>query len=68
MNIGVIAFGTLVGLVVFNERLSLLNKIGIALAIVAIIVITISHSVKCFSTIRTKPLPGQPKAFSRPRQ
>jgi drug/metabolite transporter (DMT)-like permease len=42
MNIGVIALGTLVGLVVFNERLSVLNKVGVALAIVAIIVITIS--------------------------
>ncbi|MGY4536508.1 drug/metabolite transporter (DMT)-like permease [Mucilaginibacter sp. UYNi724] len=43
MNIGVIALGTLVGLVVFNERLSVLNKIGVALAIVAIIVITLSN-------------------------
>jgi drug/metabolite transporter (DMT)-like permease len=42
MNIGVIALGTLVGLVVFNERLSVLNKIGVALAVVAIVVITIS--------------------------
>ncbi|MES2064853.1 MAG: EamA/RhaT family transporter [Bacteroidota bacterium] len=43
MNIGVIAVGTLVGLVLFNERLSILNKIGVALAIVAIIIITISN-------------------------
>jgi multidrug transporter EmrE-like cation transporter len=43
MNIGVIALGTLVGLVVFNERLSILNKIGVALAVVAIIIITISN-------------------------
>jgi drug/metabolite transporter (DMT)-like permease len=43
MNIGVIALGTLVGLVLFNERLSLLNKVGVALAIVAIIIITISN-------------------------
>ena len=42
MNIGVIALGTLVGLVVFNERLSILNKIGVALAVIAIVVITIS--------------------------
>ncbi|RYU92297.1 EamA/RhaT family transporter [Mucilaginibacter terrigena] len=42
MNIGVIALGTLVGLVVFNERLSILNKIGVALAVVAIVVITVS--------------------------
>jgi multidrug transporter EmrE-like cation transporter len=44
MNIGVIALGTLVGLVVFNERLSVLNKIGVALAVVAIVVITISNN------------------------
>lgn len=44
MNIGVIALGTLVGLVVFNERLSILNKIGVALALVAIVVITISNN------------------------
>jgi drug/metabolite transporter (DMT)-like permease len=43
MNIGVIALGTLVGLVVFNERLSILNKIGVALAVVAIVIITISN-------------------------
>jgi drug/metabolite transporter (DMT)-like permease len=42
MNIGVIALGTLVGLVVFNERLSVLNKVGVALAVIAIVVITIS--------------------------
>jgi drug/metabolite transporter (DMT)-like permease len=40
MNIGVITLGTVVGLFVFNERLSLLNKIGIGLAIIAIIIIT----------------------------
>ncbi|MEB0260828.1 MULTISPECIES: EamA/RhaT family transporter [unclassified Mucilaginibacter] len=44
MNIGVIALGTLVGLVVFNERLSVLNKIGVALAVVAIVVITLSNN------------------------
>jgi drug/metabolite transporter (DMT)-like permease len=44
MNIGVIALGTLVGLVVFNERLSILNKIGVALAVIAIVVITISNT------------------------
>ncbi|QHS57155.1 DMT family transporter [Mucilaginibacter sp. 14171R-50] len=42
MNIGVIALGALVGLVVFNERLSTLNKVGVALAVVAIIIITVS--------------------------
>ncbi|MFD2871221.1 EamA/RhaT family transporter [Mucilaginibacter ximonensis] len=39
MNIGVIALGTLVGLFVFNEKLSMLNKIGIALSLIAVIVI-----------------------------
>jgi drug/metabolite transporter (DMT)-like permease len=39
VNIGVIVLGALTGLVVFKEKLSLLNKAGIALAIIAIIVI-----------------------------
>ncbi|WP_353185112.1 EamA/RhaT family transporter [Parapedobacter lycopersici] len=39
MNIGVIALGALVGVFVFNEKLSVLNKIGMALAIVAVLVI-----------------------------
>ncbi|WP_374951017.1 EamA/RhaT family transporter [Mucilaginibacter sp.] len=43
MNIGVITLGAIVGLFVFNERLSLLNKIGIGLAIIAIIIITYSQ-------------------------
>jgi drug/metabolite transporter (DMT)-like permease len=43
MNIGVITMGAVVGLFVFHERLSLLNKIGIGLAIVAIIIITYSQ-------------------------
>jgi drug/metabolite transporter (DMT)-like permease len=42
MNIGVITMGAIVGLLVFHERLSLLNKIGIGLAIVAIIIISYS--------------------------
>lgn len=42
MNIGVIVLGTLVGLFIFKEKLSILNKIGIFLALVAIIVITYS--------------------------
>ncbi|TWR26637.1 DMT family transporter [Mucilaginibacter achroorhodeus] len=40
MNIGVISVGALVGLVVFHERLSKLNKLGLALAIISIIMIT----------------------------
>ena len=39
MNIGVIVLGTFVGLLIFKEKLSLLNKIGIALAVIAIIII-----------------------------
>lgn len=39
MNIGVIAAGALVGLWLFNEKLSLLNKIGIFLAFAAIFII-----------------------------
>lgn len=40
MNIGVIVLGALVGLIIFKEKLSTLNKIGLALALVAIAVIT----------------------------
>jgi len=43
MNIGVIVLGALVGFFVFKEKLSLLNKIGIALAIVSIIVISYAN-------------------------
>ena len=39
MNVGVITLGTLVGLLVFNEKLSHLNNIGIFLALVSIIVV-----------------------------
>jgi len=39
MNIGVIALGTLVGTVVFKEKLSTLNKAGIALAVAAIAIL-----------------------------
>jgi len=38
MNIGVIVAGALVGLIVFKEKLSLLNKVGLAIALIAIIV------------------------------
>lgn len=40
MNIGVIVAGTLVGLIVFNEKLSTLNRVGVFLALAAILVIT----------------------------
>lgn len=39
MNIGVIIAGALTGLIIFKEKLSLLNKAGIVIAIIAIIVI-----------------------------
>jgi drug/metabolite transporter (DMT)-like permease len=38
MNIGVIVAGALIGLIIFKEKLSLLNKAGIVIAIIAIIV------------------------------
>jgi drug/metabolite transporter (DMT)-like permease len=42
MNIGVILVGAMVGLFVFKEKLSTLNKVGLFLALVSIIVITYS--------------------------
>jgi drug/metabolite transporter (DMT)-like permease len=39
MNIGVIAAGTLVGLFIFKEKLVVLHRLGIALAVAAIIII-----------------------------
>lgn len=39
MNIGVITVGTIVGLVIFKEKLSVLHKVGIALALLAISII-----------------------------
>lgn len=39
MNIGVIIAGTLIGVFIFKERLSLFNKIGILLAVIAITII-----------------------------
>jgi drug/metabolite transporter (DMT)-like permease len=38
-DIGIIVLGTFVGLFIFREKLSLLNKIGIAIAIAAIVII-----------------------------
>jgi drug/metabolite transporter (DMT)-like permease len=40
MNIGAIVLGTFVGLLLFKEKLSNLNKAGIVLAVIAIIVIS----------------------------
>jgi len=39
VNIGVILLGTMVGLFVFKEKLSLLNKVGILFAVISIIII-----------------------------
>ncbi|NGM61363.1 EamA family transporter [Sphingobacterium sp. SGG-5] len=39
MNIGVIVVGALVGLAFFKENLTLLNKVGLALALVAVLII-----------------------------
>jgi drug/metabolite transporter (DMT)-like permease len=39
MNIGVITLGAIIGMAVFREKLSVLNKVGIVLAIIAIVVI-----------------------------
>jgi drug/metabolite transporter (DMT)-like permease len=40
MNMGVIVLGTFVGLVIFKEKLSTLNRVGIFLALAAITIIT----------------------------
>lgn len=45
MNLGVIIVGTLVGIVVFKEKLSKINYVGIILALIAVIFITISQHV-----------------------
>ncbi|MCX2574341.1 DMT family transporter [Pedobacter sandarakinus] len=43
MNLGVIMVGSLVGILVFKERVNKLNYVGIALALVAIVLIKISQ-------------------------
>ncbi|RZL61608.1 MAG: hypothetical protein EOO93_12950 [Pedobacter sp.] len=47
MNMGVIIFGSLIGIFIFKERLSKLNYTGLGLALIAIILITLSklHAV-----------------------
>lgn len=40
MNVGVIVMGSLVGIVIFGEKLSLTNKIGLLLAVLSIFIIT----------------------------
>lgn len=44
MNMGVIIAGTLIGIFIFRERLSRWNYIGLALALVSIILITLSKN------------------------
>ncbi|QEC74567.1 EamA family transporter [Mucilaginibacter ginsenosidivorax] len=39
MNIGVIVVGALIGMIIFKEKLSTLNKIGLLVAVLAIVVI-----------------------------
>jgi drug/metabolite transporter (DMT)-like permease len=43
MNIGVIILGTLVGVLIFKERLSKLNYWGLAFALIAIVLITLAQ-------------------------
>lgn len=43
MNMGVIILGSVIGIVLFKEKVSKLNYLGIALALVAIILITLSQ-------------------------
>lgn len=43
MNMGVIILGSLVGILIFKEKLNKLNYVGLALALIAIILITISQ-------------------------
>ncbi len=43
MNMGVIILGSIVGIVIFKEKLNKINFVGLALALIAIILITISQ-------------------------
>jgi drug/metabolite transporter (DMT)-like permease len=43
MNLGVIISGSLIGILLFKEKLSRLNYVGLALALVAIILITLAQ-------------------------
>lgn len=42
MNIGVILLGSMVGILIFREKMSKLNYVGIALALAAVVLITLS--------------------------
>src|SRR5690606_13238824 len=39
MNVGVIALGALIGIFLFQEKLSFINKIGIILAVISVLMI-----------------------------
>lgn len=43
MNIGVIVLGSLVGVIIFREKLSRLNYVGIALALISIVLISFAQ-------------------------
>ncbi len=45
MNIGVIVFGILAGTIIFNEKTSLLNRIGIVLAVIAVMIIAYAQNL-----------------------
>ena len=44
MNVGVIVLGSLLGIFIFKEKLSLKNYLGIALGIIAIIFVVLSQN------------------------
>ncbi len=44
MNMGVIVTGSLIGIFVFREKVSTANCVGIILALVAILLITLSQT------------------------
>lgn len=46
MNMGVIVLGSLAGIIIFREKLSKLNFLGLALALIAIVFITLSQIYK----------------------
>ena len=48
LNVGIITLAMMIGLFIFNERLTKLNKIGIFLALVAIIVVANTDLVNAF--------------------
>lgn len=43
MNFGVIILGSIIGIVIFKEKISRLNYVGIALALTAVVIITLSQ-------------------------